>query len=49
MEDGVHPNVVSERLGHSNTRITLDLYTHVTPTMQRQVSDRLESLIEGTA
>lgn len=47
MEDGVHPKVVSERLGHSNTRITLDLYSHVTPTMQRQVSDRLERLIEG--
>jgi integrase len=49
MEDGVHPKVVSERLGHSNTRVTLDLYSHVTPTMQRQVSNRLESLIEGSA
>jgi integrase len=48
MEDGVHPKVVGERLGHSNTRITLDLYSHVTPRMQRQVSDRLERLIEGT-
>jgi integrase len=49
MEDGVHPKVVSERLGHSNIKMTIDLYSHVTPTMQRQVSDRLEKLIEGGA
>jgi integrase len=47
MEDGTHPKVVSERLGHANIKITLDLYSHVTPSMQRQVSDRLERLIEG--
>ncbi len=45
MEAGVHPKVVSERLGHSNTRITMDLYSHVSPTMQRQVSEMLEKRI----
>ena len=33
---GVHPKIVSEMLGHSQIAITLDLYSHVTPTMQRQ-------------
>lgn len=49
MENGEHPKVVSERLGHANISITMDLYSHVTPTMQRQASDRLEKLIEGNA
>jgi integrase len=31
---GVHPKVASERLGHSNVRITLDLYSHVLPGIQ---------------
>jgi hypothetical protein len=31
----VHPKIVSEMLGHSTVAITLDLYSHVTPTMQR--------------
>ena len=31
---GVHPKVVSEMLGHTDVGITLDLYSHVTATMQ---------------
>ena len=31
---GVHPKVVSERLGHSTVGITLDTYSHVLPGMQ---------------
>ena len=31
---GVHPEVVQERLGHSTITTTLDLYSHVTDTMQ---------------
>jgi integrase len=32
----MHPKVASERLGHASVGITLDLYSHVTPTMQRE-------------
>ncbi|MCP4377573.1 MAG: site-specific integrase [bacterium] len=32
---GVHPKVVSERLGHSSVGITLDTYSHVLPGMQQ--------------
>jgi integrase len=28
---GIHPKVVSERLGHSKTSITLDIYSHALP------------------
>lgn len=34
LEAGVHPEVVSERLGHSTISITLDIYSHVSPAMQ---------------
>jgi integrase len=30
----VHPKVPSERLGHSSIDITLDLYSHVTTSLQ---------------
>ena len=33
---GVHPKVVSERLGHSNIAITMDIYSHVLPGLQEQ-------------
>ncbi len=44
---GVHPKIVSEMLGHSQIAITLDLYSHVTPTMQRQAVEALEAALSG--
>ena len=42
---GVHPKIVSEMLGHSTINITLDLYSHVTPTMQLQAVAALDSVL----
>lgn len=42
---GVHPKIVSEMLGHSNIAITLDLYSHVTPTMQKQAVATMEAVL----
>ncbi len=36
--EGIQPKIVSEMLGHSNIAITLDLYSHVTPAMQRDAA-----------
>lgn len=36
---GVHPKVVQERLGHATITITLDLYSHVLPSLQRSAAD----------
>jgi integrase len=47
LAQGVHPKIVSERLGHSRVSITLDLYSHVTPTMQRQAAEAMESILQG--
>jgi site-specific recombinase XerD len=43
--EGIHPKVVSEMLGHSQISITLDLYSHVTPTMQAEASKAMERLL----
>ena len=38
---GVHPKVVQEMLGHSEISMTMDTYSHVLPTMQRDAIDKL--------
>ena len=45
LDQGVHPKIVSEMLGHSGVGITLDLYSHVTPSMQAQAADAVDSLL----
>ena len=40
---GVHPKVAQERLGHSTITTTLDLYSHVTETMQEDAAGRLDA------
>ena len=42
---GVHPKVVSERLGHSRVTITLDTYSHVLPSMQREAAEAVAALV----
>ena len=39
---GVHPKVVSERLGHSKVGITLDTYSHVLPGMQEDAAEKID-------
>ena len=34
LRQGVHPKIVSERVGHANIQITLDTYSHVLPGIQ---------------
>jgi integrase len=41
---GIHPKIVSEMLGHSQVGITLDLYSHVTPTMQREATAAMQAI-----
>ena len=38
LRQGVHPKVVSERLGHSGIAITMDTYSHVLPGMQEDAA-----------
>ncbi|WP_280770078.1 tyrosine-type recombinase/integrase [Salipaludibacillus daqingensis] len=45
LSKGINVKVVSERLGHSNIKITLDTYSHVLPTMQEDVMQKLDEMI----
>ena len=39
LEAGVHPKVASERAGHSNITVTMNVYSHVTPEMDAGASE----------
>ena len=41
MKAGANPKIVQERLGHSTISTTMNIYSHVTPTMQRDAVDVL--------
>ena len=49
LASGEHPKVVAERLGHASTVMTLDVYSHVLPTMQEAAADKLDAILFGTA
>lgn len=42
---GEHPKLVSEMLGHAKFSITMDLYSHATPSMQRDSADRFDGVL----
>ena len=41
---GVHPKIVSERLGHASIGITLDTYSHVLPSMQTEAAAAFDAI-----
>ncbi|MDD9265981.1 tyrosine-type recombinase/integrase [Paenibacillus sp. GCM10023248] len=45
IEKNVNVKVISERLGHSKVGVTLDVYSHVLPSMQQEVADKLDEII----
>ena len=47
LASGVHPKIASERLGHASVGITLDLYSHVTETMQEDAAVKLDSAMQA--
>ena len=44
---GVHPKVVSERLGHSTVSITLDTYSHAIPALEEAAAAKVARLVFG--
>jgi integrase len=42
---GKSPKVIAERLGHSTIVLTLDTYSHVLPSMQKDATDELEQML----
>ena len=46
MMAGIHPKVVSERLGHANVGITLDIYSHVLLWLQGAAAGRFDKMLD---
>jgi integrase len=48
LRQGVHPKVVQERLGHSGIAVTMDIYSHVLPGMQKDAASLLALRLVGS-
>jgi integrase len=46
LRGGVHPKIVSEALGHASTAFTMDVYSHVVPSMQEAAADAIEAALQ---
>lgn len=46
LQAGVHPKVVSERLGHSTISLTLDTYSHAIPALQADAAALVAALLD---
>lgn len=49
LQQGKHPKVVSERLGHRDVSTTLNTYGHVSPDDQKETAEALEIHLSGKA
>jgi len=45
LQAGIHPKVVSERLGHATVSITLDTYSHAIPALQEEAAALIAGLV----
>jgi integrase len=46
LKAGIHPKIVSERLGHTKVGITLDIYSHILPGLQEAAAERFDKMLE---
>ena len=44
---GIHPKVVSERLGHASVSFTLDRYSHNIPALEEEAAEKVARLVFG--
>ncbi|MBE0480290.1 MAG: site-specific integrase [Dehalococcoidia bacterium] len=47
LQQGVHPKIVQERLGHATISVTLDTYSHVLPGLQEAAAMAFEKGLVG--
>jgi integrase len=46
LAQGIHPRVVMEILGHSQISLTMNTYSHVVPTLQKEAAIRMDDLLK---
>jgi len=49
LKQGIHPKIVSERLGHSSVAITLDIYSHVLPGLQESAARKFDEGLQDAS
>jgi len=42
---GISPKVVQQRLGHADVSITLNTYTHVLPSMDKEAAEKIDNIL----
>jgi integrase len=47
LSNGDNVKVVAERLGHSSPEMTLDVYAHAVPTLQRESAEKMDTLLNA--
>ena len=45
---GVPAKVVQELLGHSNISVTMDVYSHVLPSMQKDAMEKMDGFLDSS-
>ena len=45
LKGGVNVKAVSERLGHADVALTLNVYSHVLPGMQEKAARKIDDLL----
>jgi integrase len=45
LQEGVHPKIVSEMLGHAEVRTTLDRYSHLIPSVKKEAANVIDGVL----
>ncbi len=45
LQQGTHPKIVQEHLGHSDISLTLNTYSNVLPSMQAEAVEKLDEIL----
>jgi len=48
LAQGVSARMVMETLGHSNISTTMDIYSHVMPSLRQEAADAMDRVLDGT-
>ncbi len=49
LAQGVSARMVMQTLGHSNISTTMDIYSHVIPSLRQEAADAMDRALVGTA
>jgi len=47
LKAGIHPKIVSERLGHASISVTLDIYSHVLQGLQEAAAEKFDRIFDS--